>query len=133
MDAIELLRQQALDRRNKAIQKAKREYSLALHEIKALATKLRLSRRGRPRKAAYDDPIIGGDNSCYGQTVIRTIDTILGEGKALTLVELTIEVQRRGCRARDDSRLVAGVVRNTLTRYKDLYQRDEVGRWSVIS
>jgi len=42
----------------------------------------------------------------------RVARAILLEGKPMTLVELTIEVQRRGCRSLDDPRIVAKAIRN---------------------
>ncbi len=42
MDAIDLLRQQALAKRNAAVQAARREYHAAIKEINALASKLNL-------------------------------------------------------------------------------------------
>ena len=131
-EALELLRQKALDRRNVAIQAAKREYFLALRDIRNLARKLSLEKRGRPRKVQYDTPIRNGNGSCEDWSVVHTIELILGEGRPLTLVELTIEVQRRGCRAKDDPRVVAKAVRNCLGNYPDRFKRDEAGRWKVV-
>ena len=36
------------------------------------------------------------------------------EGKAMTITELTIEAQRRGCRSSDSPRVVAHAIRNGL-------------------
>ena len=90
MDGIDLLRRQALAKRNAAIQAARREYHAALKEISALARKLSLKPIGRPRKR-----LSAGDPNLKATTVAREV---LLEGKPLTIVELTIEVQRRGCR-----------------------------------
>jgi hypothetical protein len=56
---------------------------------------------------------------------------ILLEGKPMTLVELTIEVQRRGCRSQDDPRAVAHALRSGL-RYHRGFKRDGEGRWAVV-
>src|SRR5437762_7874024 len=96
MDGIDLLRQQALTRRNAAIQAARREYHAALKEITALARKLSLKPVGRPCKR-----LSAGDPNLKATTVAREI---LLEGKPLTIVELTLEVQRRGCRPLDRPR-----------------------------
>src|SRR5215204_1906172 len=124
MDGIDLLRQQALDRRNAQIKAAKREYHKALIEISTLARKLRLKQRGRPCKTQASDY-----NGMKATTVARDI---LREGKAWSLVELTIEVQRRGCRSADDPRLVAHAVDCGLRYYRREFKRDEAGRWSVV-
>src|SRR3954466_3111387 len=109
MDGIDLLRQQALTKRNAAIQAARREYHAALKEIRALARKLNLKPQGRPRKRRA-----AGDPNLKATTVAREV---LLEGKPLTIVELTIEVRRRGCRSADHPRDVAHAIRSGLSYY----------------
>jgi hypothetical protein len=124
MDGIDLLRRQALIRRNTAIQAAKQDYHAALMEIAALARKLNLKQRGRPCKI--------GARDYTGLQAATVAMEILREGKAWSLVELTIEVQRRGCRPHDNPRAVAHAVAGGLTYYHKLLKRDENGRWSVV-
>ena len=50
----------------------------------------------------------------------------------MSLAELTIEVQQRGCRSLDDPRKVAETIRNALYR-DDLFRKDDNGRWSLVS
>jgi hypothetical protein len=121
MDAIATLRQQALAKRNARILAAKREYHAALMAIKALARKLDVNQPGRPSKSADNSGLRAG-------TVAREI---LSEGKALTIAELTVEVQRRGCRPLDDPRVVAHSIRGLLYR-PGVYRKDERGRWGVL-
>jgi hypothetical protein len=125
MDAIDLLRAQALTKRNAAIQAARREYHVALKEINALASKLNLKPQGRPRKK-----LPAGDPNLKATAVAREI---LREGKPMTIVELTIEVQRRGCRALDDPRAVAHAIRMGLAHCRREFRKDASGRWSVAS
>jgi hypothetical protein len=122
MDAIELLRQQVLDRRNAAILAANREYHAALKEIASLARRLGIKRPGRPPKPT-------NDNSGVKPTAVAK--EILSEGKPMTLTELTIEVQRRGCRASDDPRAVAHALDSGLRYHKREFKRDAEGRWTV--
>jgi len=56
---------------------------------------------------------------------------VLREGKPLTLVELTIEIMNRGCRASDDPKVVANAVRGSLCYHKGRFRRDEAGQWSA--
>jgi hypothetical protein len=114
MDAIELLKRDARERRNTAILAAKRRYFVEIAEINALDRKLRITKAGRPRRKDLDRPIVNGNLSCFGMTLVATLETILGEGKQMTSTELTIEVQRRGCRAKDDPRALAKTVRSCL-------------------
>jgi hypothetical protein len=123
MDSIDLLRQQALAKRNAAIQAARREYHTAIKEINALASKLGIKQPGRPRKR-----LPAGDPNLKATTVAREI---LLEGKPLTMVELTLEVQRRGCRPLDRPREVAHAIRSGLQHYRRQFKRDEAGRWSI--
>lgn len=133
METIDLLLQQARNKRDKAIKAINRQYRIESQEIRALKRRLNLAGRGRPRQTAYDRQIAGGNNSCHGMTVIGTVRLILGEGKPLTLVELTIEVQRRGCRTYDDSRAVAKAVHSAVSGHRDRFKRDEAGRWSAAN
>jgi hypothetical protein len=106
MDGIDLLRQQALTKRNAAILKAKREYASSLREIRALQRKLGLKPVGRLRRR-----LPAGDPNLRVSTVAAEI---VREGKPLTIIELTIEVQRRGCRSLDHPRDVAHAIRSAL-------------------
>ncbi len=123
MDAIDLLRQQALLKRNAAILAAKREYASALKEIRKLQRKLNYKRPGRPRKAT-------GENADLKATTVAR--EILSEGKPMTLAELTIEVQRRGCRALDDPRIVAHNIESGLRYYRREFRKDERGKWRLV-
>jgi len=125
MDGIDLLRQQALARRNAAVQAARREYHAALKEINALASKLGLKLPGRPRKR-----LPAGDPNLKATTVAREI---LLEGMPMSLVELTIEVQRRGCRPLDRPREVAHAIRAGLAHCRREFGRGDAGRWSTLS
>jgi hypothetical protein len=120
MDGIDALRAQALTRRNAAVQAAKQEYHAALMEIAALARKLHLKQRGRPCKI--------GARDYTGLKAATVAMEILREGKAWSLVELTTEVQRRGCRAHDHPRAVANAVDGALRYYRKQLRRDEAGR-----
>jgi hypothetical protein len=124
MDGIEQLKRDALLKRNAAILAAKREYHAALKEIKALQSKLGLKRPGRPRK------IVASDYSGLKATTVAR--EVLLEGKPMTLAELTIEVQRRGCRSADDPRAVAKAIRSGL-RYGGRFKRGRDGRWEVVA
>jgi hypothetical protein len=121
MDGIDLLRREALLKRNAAILKAKRDYHNALKEINKLRGKLRIRPAGRPRKAA-EDPLL------KPTTVARDI---LMEGKAMTIAELTIEAMRRGCRSSDNPRVVAHAIRSGL-RYYRRHFKVETGKWSLV-
>ena len=92
MDGIDLLKQQALAKRNAAIMAARREYATAIKENGA-GGKFGIRRPGRPRK------VVPGNPTLKATTVARAV---LSEGKPMGIVELTLEVQRRGCRMQDD-------------------------------
>jgi len=123
MDGIEQLRRQALLRRNATILQAKREYYAALKEIKTLGRKLGFKQPGRPRKTPASDML--------GIRAGEMARAILREGVPMTVVELTLEVQRRGCRSLDDPRIVAKAVREGLKRHRLEFRKDETGRWGV--
>ena len=125
MDGIDLLRQQALAKRNARIRAAKREYHEALKDIAALQRKLSIKQRGRPAKTIASDY-----SGLRATTVAREV---LLEGKPMSLAELTIEVQRRGCRSVDDPRAVAHAIDCGIRYYRELFKRDQAGRWALSS
>jgi hypothetical protein len=120
-DAIDLLKSQALAKRNAAILATKRDYASALREIRSLQRKLSLKRPGRPRKAT-------GENALLKATTVAK--EILREGRPMSLPELTLEVMRRGCRSLDHPRAVAHSICNGL-RYGGEFKRDGRGRWGA--
>jgi hypothetical protein len=128
MDGIDLLRAQALARRNSAIARAKREYHEALKAIKVLERKLRIKPPGRPCKNQAND--------LSGLKAATVAIEILREGKAMSIAELTIEVQKRGCRVLDDPRLVAHSIEGGLhyhRRRTGEFERDAAGRWVAVN
>jgi len=58
------------------------------------------------------------DKSPKEATAIQAAEAVLAEGKPLTLIELTIEVMKRGCRATDDPKVVANAIRGSLSYHK---------------
>jgi hypothetical protein len=125
MDGIDLLKRDALLRRNAKILAAKRDYYNELKAIKTLGRKLGVGLPGRPRK-----PVVTEDASLKVATVARMI---LLEGKRLTLRDLTLEVQRRGCRSADDYGVVAHAVESGLRNHRQHFKRDGEGRWLIRS
>jgi hypothetical protein len=131
MAAVELLKHQAIAKRNEAIRTAKVEYRIAMQEIKALSRKLKLRSRGRPRLAAYIRRAADIGDPNRGKPASVVVVEILREGVSVSLAELTLEVQRRGCRANDDPRDVAQTIRGTLYYYRDQINRGGDGRYSL--
>jgi hypothetical protein len=125
MDGIDLLKREALLKRNAAILQAKREYVAALKEIKALKRKLGIRMPGRPRK------VVSSDYSTLKATTVAK--EVLREGKPMTLAELVLEIQRRGCRSADDPRAVAKAIQNGLNHYRRFFKRDGEGRWAATA
>ena len=123
--AIELLKHEALLRRNAAILKAKRDYHHELKVIRQIGRSVGLCVPGRPRKVALTE------NPMLKAAVVAR--QLLMEGKRLTLRELTLEVQRRGCRSADSYRAVSHAIDAGLSRYRRHFKRDEQGRWSLVS
>jgi hypothetical protein len=124
MEAIELLKRGALLRRNAKILAAKRDYYKELKAIRTLGRSLGVCLPGKPRKA-----VVTEDASLKATTVAKQI---LLEGKAMTLRELTLEVQRRGCRSLDDYRTVAHAINSGLRHYRRFFRRDAEARWSIV-
>jgi hypothetical protein len=66
-------------------------------------------------------------------TVVMAAESILKEGTPLTLVELTLEVQARGCRTGDNPRAVAHAIRGAFYYHRNRFQRDAKLRWSLVA
>jgi hypothetical protein len=124
--AIALLKREALLRRNAAVLKAKRDYYHDLKVIKQIGRGVGLCMNGRPRK----QPVATEDASLKATAVAKAI---LLEGHRLTLRELTLEVQRRGCRSADDYRVVSHAINSGLSHYRRHLKRDGEGRWAVVT
>lgn len=123
MEAIELLKRDALLRRNAKILAAKRDYHKEIKAIKTMGRSLGIGLMGRPRKAA---PVTEDASLKATPTALK----ILREGKAMTIMELALEAQRRGCRSADSPRAVAHAIRSGL-RYHRHHFKVVAGRWSV--
>jgi hypothetical protein len=123
-DAIDLLKREALLRRNSAILKAKRDYYHELKVIKQIGRSVGLCMVGRSRK-----PAVATEDASL--KVAAVAKQILLEGHRMTLRELTLEVQRRGCRSADDYRAVSHAINSALRNYRRFLKRDGNGRWSV--
>ena len=132
MDALELLRIQAAEKRDKAIHAARVEYRIATQEINTLKRKLKLGARGRPRLAKHVRKLGNINDSYHGMTAAAAALAILAEGTPLSLAELTLEVQRRGCRTDDDPHAVAHTLRGSLFYHRSKVRRDRAGKWSRV-
>ena len=82
MDGIDLLRREALLKRNAAILNAKREYAAALREIAALGKRLNIKQRGRPPR------IVKAENALLRATTVAR--EILLEGKPMSLADFSV-------------------------------------------
>jgi hypothetical protein len=129
MDALDLLRIQAIEKRDKAIHAARVEYRVAIQEINTLRRKLKLGAMGRPRLAKHVRKLGDINDSFHGMTAAAAALAILAEGNPMSLAELTLEVQRRGCRTDDDPHAVAHTLRGSLFYHRGKVKRDRDGRW----
>lgn len=132
MNPIEALYADARAKRDRAIQKARAEYHLAIQDIRAIANKLRYEGTRKPKYRAFRRPVRATSHSCRELTVIAAVELILREGQPMTLIELTLEVQRRGCRTNDDPHAVHSAISSSLRYHRDKFVHDADKRWSVV-
>ena len=131
MDEFRLLCQRAVAKRDKTIREARAEYSRTVREITKLARIL--GEREAAKIAVADRAIHKANGKPYRTlTAIQAAERVLSEGKPLTLVELTLEIQRRGCRAEDDPRAVFKSIRSGFYYHRGRFSRGEDGRWGRI-
>jgi len=131
MNAYQLLYAKAREKHTAAIDKANEEYHRGLVEIDRLLASMGVSRPPRPRYTAPHSAVADGD-SLAGMTTYKAAEHVLRENQPLTMVELTIEVQRRGCRTDDDPRKVAHCIRGSFFYHRGEFRRDGEGRWWVL-
>jgi len=125
MDAFATLKLQAREKRDKAIAAAQSEYVGTLCEISRLSRRLH---RGRSRPRNYG---VRDGQSYDTMTVIRAAELVLLEGTPLTIAELTVEIQARGCRTQDNPRTVARAIRSSLAYHRGRFVKDKAGRWTL--
>ena len=131
MSPIEQLRKAAREKRDADIQRAKNEYRATMRELSSMARRLGKPGPRKPRRQPTEPKPAPKDGDFSRLTVARAAELILLEGTPMTLVELAIEVQRRGCREGDDPRAVANAVRGAFQYHKDRFTRDAAGKWSL--
>src|SRR3981189_241877 len=119
-DAYAALRLQARAKRDRIIRAARAEYNSTLADISKLAKAIRQSRpkpsEGRKVRSSDGKPF-------SDMTAIEAAEAVLLEGEALRLVELTLEIMARGCRAGDDPRAVSHAIRSAMRYHKLRFRR----------
>jgi hypothetical protein len=128
VDTYQLLRGKARDRRDNIIKQARADYWRTIQQIEQLVRTL-----GEERKqASLRPPVAPCDESLAGMTAIDAADTVLREGRALTVLELAVELQQRGLTPADPRKLVRTLQAGL--RYRaGRYRQDADKRWSVVS
>ena len=128
MNVYQQLRVEAKAKRDRALRTVRDEYNRDLIEISKLANKL----VGRPRKRPHSTRAIRASGKVpFSELYVSEAVAVLLKNSAMTLTELTLEIQRRGNRPNDDPRKVAHAIRATLLYQRAKYKRDKAGRWTV--
>jgi hypothetical protein len=129
MDIYEKLRRQVHANRVKDIQAAHDRYKLAIQNINALQAMMGFGRNfihtREMRRSGMGTPF-------SRLTALEAADRVLTEGVPLTLAELTLEVQRRGCRAKDDPRRLHKAIASAFHYHKHRFVRDGTLKWTAI-
>lgn len=106
------------------------EYRRDLIAITKLTNKL----VGRTRKRPHSNRAIRASGKTpFSELYISEAVSVVLRDSAMTLTELTLEVQRRGCRKDDDPRRVAHAIRAAMLYHRQRFKRDKAGRWSTVS
>lgn len=131
MKPIDQLLLEAEQQREADIEQAKIDYAAKVREIRALEQKLRRlnwPERYGPRVLRLPKP--GAPIRCMN--ALQAAYTVLGEGKPMTLVELVVTIQERGCRTGDDPDRVLRCIRENFRYHRDRFVEDCEGRWLVV-
>ena len=70
--------------------------------------------------------------SLRGMTATKAAETVLRESQPLTIIELVIALQRRGCRTYDNPRKVAKCLRSAFYYHRERFRQDAEKRWSIL-
>lgn len=129
MDAYEELRRKAAEKRDTIIKRARAEYRETIGRIAAVARSVAPPRAAPPPQKRVVAPSKG--KAFLYLTPIQAAEIVLREGKTLTLAELTVEIQSRGCRKNDDPRRLSNTLRGCLIYHSGRFVRGEDGRWGL--
>jgi hypothetical protein len=126
MDPLKLLRDKARQNRDKAIYNARADYRETMRQLSTLCRQLaagEYTRLGNPTPT---------DFSLKGMPVVRAAAIILLDKQPLTLAEIVVEMQKRGCRSLDDPVRVNKTLRSSFRYHRGKFVKDAGGRWSVV-
>lgn len=120
MDDLKQLLNAAKARRNATIQQAREHYAQTVRALQKAA------RRPTPPRKRYYRP----DGDLSKLNTRQAAEVVLRELGPLTLVEITIEVMKRGCRSGKNPRVVSNAIFCALTYHKKRgrFFRDGEGR-----
>ena len=132
MDTYQLLRSKAREKRDRLILHARAEYHQTVKELDKVLRSL-----GEPgaigcRYKGIQIRVCGDGQSLMGMTATKAAETVLRESGPLTIVELVIALQSRGCRSFDDPRKLAKCIRAAFYYHRERIRKDRQGRWSVL-
>ena len=125
MDAFEKLKAEATAKRDRAIARAKREYSETLATLRDVKYKL----RRKPTKRNLAPQLVSNDFS--GVSMVVAAEAILRERGPLTLLEIVAEAQARGCKREGDPRQLRELLRSGLKYHSTRFVRLEDGKWRL--
>ena len=131
MDVYKTLRREARAKRDNAINAARERYGDTIVQIDTLQAMMgHRVVKGAPlsdRQVRHADD----DAPFSALTLLEAAERVLLEGRPLRMTELTIELQRRGCRAGDNPRKLAIAIRSAFYYHKGRFVRGRDGRWGV--
>lgn len=128
MNPYSLLLDEARRKRDDAIARARAEYRQAVIEIDRLGRKL----NGTGRKNRYTASLRGDGSTFSSMTTTRAAEEVLRACGPMTITEIALEVQRRGCRATEPPRTVAHTIRSALAYHSERFVRGDDGKWAVV-
>jgi hypothetical protein len=131
MSAYNDLRRHARERRDRDIQAARERYADTIDQIYMLQA--RNGQRGF-ELAYYNRGVryFSADVPITKLTLIAAAERVLSESKSLRLVELVVELQRRGVRESADPRRLAISLRSAFGYHRHRFICDRFHRWTLV-
>jgi hypothetical protein len=134
MELIEQLRAEARKTRDENIRRVQKQYRETLRDISKLQQRLNDRWAGNLRTNVYSQlGLLKPVGEFANLTTVQAAEIVLGEGKPLSLKELSVELHSRGCRPHSALRSMTNALRAGLQYHWDRFRLNDEGKWELVT
>ncbi len=129
MTLIDQLIAKAAAKRDASILLIEQDYESTVRRIRTLGKKLEPS---KPKRLGVREiKAVRSGTPFRRLNSVQAAHAVLSEGKPMTLVELVVALQSRGCRRGHNPHRVLRTLRECFRYHRDKFVQDAEGRWSI--